>query len=126
MTQDHDEQLLNEFFQAARQQQITDDGFSDRIMQQLQAMPSPAMVQNRQTVVSQRAQRLSSIWTGFCWMLAVILFVSFDGWNMLTTSLKSFVDTVPSQINLTALLACLFVIPTLLIGEVLKHERTLH
>ena len=65
MTTPQDEQLLNSFFQAARQQEIADDGFSDRVMQRLPA------TQQLHPVNSRRALRLSRIWTCGCWLLAL-------------------------------------------------------
>jgi len=120
MTTPQDEQLLNSFFQAARQQEIADDGFSDRVMQRLPA------TQQLHPVNSRRALRLSRIWTCGCWLLALGLFFAFNGWSSLVAALKLFVQTAPSQINFTALLTCMALVPVLLIGEVLRHERNMH
>jgi hypothetical protein len=70
-----DNQLLEQFFEPARQQQIEDKGFTEKVMRQL----------------PDRAMRLSRCWTAFCIALGVILFIVFEGWQSLLLGLISLV-----------------------------------
>ena len=69
-----DKQLLEQFFAPARQQQIEDKGFTEKVMRRL----------------PDRALRLSRCWTAFCIALGVILFLVFEGWQTLLLGMLSF------------------------------------
>jgi len=60
-----DDQMLEHFFQPARNIQVEDDGFTNRVMKEL----------------PDRALRLSQWWTLFCILLGVVAFVVFKGWE---------------------------------------------
>ena len=66
------ERLLQQFFSEAANQQIEDNGFTERVMQSL-------------PVASQRAwlSRFSKLWTIFCVSVFAVLFVVFHGWELL-------------------------------------------
>ena len=59
---DKDNLLLEDFFKQAAQQQIEDNGFTKRVMENL-----PVSQQ-------EKAHRLSLLWTAFCVALGVVLF----------------------------------------------------
>ena len=69
---DKDNIMIEDFFKQAAQQQIEDNGFTERVMMSL-PNTNAAMV-----------RRLSLLWTLFCLLVAVILFFAFGGWQMLT------------------------------------------
>ncbi len=70
MTDKHD-RLIEDFFKQAAQQQIEDNGFTERVMQSL---PDTQM---------ETVRRLSRLWTVFCVLSGVLLFFLFGGWQLL-------------------------------------------
>jgi hypothetical protein len=108
MTEDNN-QLLQQFFSEAAQQTIADDGFTERVMQRL---PS-------------RINWFVRAWNALCIGVAVVLFVVFDGWHLLSTHvmglLQGMAATSTSQLMLTVgtvVFGLLFVG----VGEVLSSE----
>ena len=63
-------QFLDDLFKQAAQQQIEDNGFTERVMQNL---PTTAVT----------ARRLSRLWSLFCILVGVGLFFAFGGWQLL-------------------------------------------
>ena len=93
---DKDNILIEKFFKQAAQQQIEDNGFTERVMKSL-----PESEQE------EKAHRLSLLWTLFCVVVSVVLFFVFGGWEALKasilvalhgvlTSLSVFLTTVPT------------------------------
>ena len=68
---ENDDKLLKDFF-ANNRQEITDNGFTHRVMHRL----------------PDRSRRLSQIWTAFCFTLALVLFVTLDGFQLLLDTLR--------------------------------------
>ena len=66
---DKDNIILENFFKQAAQQQIEDNGFTERVMQNL---PKTNTV-----------RRLSRLWSLFCILLGAGLFFAFGGWQVL-------------------------------------------
>ena len=64
-------QFLEDFFKQAAQQQIEDNGFTERVMQKL----PDARTDN--------VRRLSRLWSLFCILVGVGLFFAFGGWQVL-------------------------------------------
>ena len=110
---DNENILIESFFKEAAQQQIEDNGFTERVMANL-----PAGKANL-------AHRLTRLWTWFCVVLGGVLFFLINGWdslkasfNMLLsavlTGLEVFVTTAPTtdlQLNpWLVLLAVAFVL----------------
>ena len=62
-------QFLDDLFKQAAQQQIEDNGFTERVMQNL---PKTDTV-----------HRLSRLWSLFCILVGVGLFFAFGGWQLL-------------------------------------------
>ena len=69
---DKDHIMIEEFFKQAAQQQIEDNGFTERVMQSLP--------DRKDHVV----RRLSQLWTLFCIAVAGVLFFLFGGWQVVT------------------------------------------
>ena len=63
-------QFLDDLFKQAAQQQIEDNGFTERVMQNL---PTTAVT----------VRRLSRLWSLFCILVGVGLFFAFGGWQVL-------------------------------------------
>ena len=110
---DKDNIMIEDFFKQAAQQQIEDNGFTERVMASL---PSTS---------SSWVRRMSRLWTSFCLAVGALLFFAFDGWEVLkvnlrmlfstlVTSLEVFITTAPTadlRLSLpTILLALAFVL----------------
>ena len=67
---DKDNIMIEEFFKQAAQQQIEDNGFTERVMMNL-----PETSQ-------ERVRRLSRLWTIFCGIVGVVLFFVLGGWQI--------------------------------------------
>ena len=94
---DKDNIMIEEFFKQAAQQQIEDNGFTERVMAQVERVDQTSLVPHR----------LSMLWTWFCIAVSLVLFFVFNGWEMLKaslmvlyaavrTSLEVFVTTAPT------------------------------
>ena len=103
-----DNQLLENFFQEARQTTVSDNGFTERVMQQ---------------VPDRRMLTLSRLWTVFCVAAAALLFILLRGWEMIAYSLLMLVNTPPTQQQLLMLAASAGVIGLLAMAEVFGRER---
>ena len=103
-----DNQLLENFFQEARQATVPDNGFTERVMQQ---------------VPDRRMLTLSRLWTVFCVAAAVLLFILLRGWEMIAYSLLMLVNTPPTQQQLIMLAASAGVIGLLVFAEFVGRER---
>ena len=69
--------LIEDFFKQAAQQQIEDNGFTERVME---------AIGNGQLKMD-NGQLLSVLWTWFCIAVSLVLFFVFNGWEMLKASL---------------------------------------
>ena len=88
-----DNELLDSFFQAARETTISDDGFTERVMDHLP-----------DTTASRRLRRWSQLWTFFCIAVAAVLLWLTDWsllqarWQALLPDVLVFVFTLPSHL----------------------------
>jgi hypothetical protein len=115
MTEDND-LLLRQFFQQTAQQQIADNGFTERVMQHL---PQHASLTARRTL-------LTRLWTAFCIVVFAVLFVAFHGWELLFMQVEVLVRTTfaePPQVSPLMVVFALFSL--LMIGayEVFSYAR---
>jgi hypothetical protein len=114
MTDDNDI-LLKQFFQEASQQQIADNGFTERVMQHLP----------QHSLLAAHRRWLTRLWTMFCIVVFAILFVLFDGWTLLAIQLEVLVRTMAVQtisINLLMVATILFGLLFVGVGEVISSE----
>ena len=92
---EHDDILIKDFFQEAAQQQIADNGFTNRVMESL---PDS---------IASETHRLTRLWTWFCILIGGLLFYALNGWDALVssgrmllsttvTALEVFITTVPT------------------------------
>jgi len=114
MNHNNDDLLLQEFFSKARQQQITDNGFTESVMERVTAATSTD---------SANAMRLSRLWTYFCIFVGIVLFFVFRGWEAIRIAFEVFVHTAPIEYNLPALLLSFAVLCALGISEVFRREH---
>jgi hypothetical protein len=112
---DKDNILIEDLFKKAAQQQIEDNGFTERVMKQVERVDQTSLAPHR----------LSLLWTWFCIAVSLVLFFVFNGWEMLKaslqvlyasvlTSFEVFITTAPTtEVHLTPwmiLLAVAFVL----------------
>ena len=69
---DKDNMILEDFFKQPAQQQIEDNGFTERV---IASLPDRSFA---------KARRLSRLWTLFCVLVAAALFLVFGGWEIMT------------------------------------------
>ena len=69
---DKENVMIEDFFKQAAQQQIEDNGFTERVMHSLPDRKNHVV------------RRLSQLWTLFCIAVAGVLFFMFGGWQMVT------------------------------------------
>jgi hypothetical protein len=126
MTEDND-LLLRQFFSEASQQEIADDGFSERVMERLTQLESEAL--HRQKLMARRecwARRVERLWTIFCIVVFAVLFVVFHGWELLVTQLEIWVRTLMAEsftINVMMLATVMFGLLFVGVGEVYVREK---
>ena len=101
--------LLESFFKEAAQQQIEDNGFTERVMNSL-----PSAKESKE-------HRMARLWTWFCLLVGLVLFLVFGGWEALkdsimvlfataVTSVEVFLTTVPTaDVQLNPVLVLLLV-----------------
>ena len=98
-----DNSLLEQFFEPARQQEISDNGFTERVLRQL---PDRSLI-------------LSRWWTAFCAALALILFIVSEAWRPLLVGAIRMVQTwTPNDIHPVPIFMTMGVLTCLALLEV--------
>jgi len=102
--------LIEDLFKQAAQQQIEDNGFTERVME---AIGNGQLIMDNGQWARGKGKLLSMLWTWFCIAVSLVLFFVFNGWEMLKaslmvlyaavrTSLEVFVTTAPTtELDLT-------------------------
>ena len=96
--------LIEDLFKQAAQQQIEDNGFTERVME---AIANGQLKMDNGQLKKDNGKLLSMLWTWFCIAVSLVLFFAFNGWEMLKaslmvlyaavrTSLEVFVTTAPT------------------------------
>ena len=115
---DKDERLLQQFFSEAANQKIADDGFTERVMQRIEA-------ESKLQTSAIRLQTLTRLWTWFCIAVFAILFVVFHGWELLAVQFEVMLRTMATQsfsINLLMLFSVVFGLLFVGTGEIISSE----
>ncbi len=102
-----DKELLEQVFQPMREMQIPDEGFTERVVQQ---MPDS------------RSRRLSRLWTILCVVVAVLLFWLLRGWEMIAYGLVTLLNQSPSPQQLALLIASVFIAGLIIVVEITDCE----
>lgn len=106
---DNDNLLIEKFFNQAARQQIEDNGFTERVMEQIVRQEQQASV---------KTHHLSLLWTWFCVVVGLTLFVVLGGWESLKASIMVLASTVLTSVEVfvtTAPTADLHLSPALLL-----------
>ena len=103
-----DDQLLKQFFQSAKDVEIADNGFTERVIQRLP---------------KERERVLSRLWTTLCIAVFMLLFVVLSGWHTIFNGIYYLLDHFPTTHNLVMLTLALSVIGLLAVTEIISRER---
>ena len=103
-----DNELLEQLFQPMKEMQLADDGFTDRVMKQLP---------------QRDVWRLSRLWTVFCVVVAVVLFVLLRGWEIIAHGLLMFANTPPTSQQMLTFAVSVGIVGLLALSEVLGRVR---
>lgn len=103
-----DDELLEQLFQPMKEMQVADDGFTDRVMQQLP---------------QRDIWRLSRLWTVFCIVVAVVLFVLMRGWEIVAYGLMMLVNTPPTSQQVLTFALSVGIVGLLALGETVSRVR---
>ncbi len=83
---DNDNLLIENFFKQAAQQQIEDNGFTERVMERVvQTKPS--------------TRRMSILWTWSCVAIALVLFIFLGGWESLKATMMVWMTTALTSLE---------------------------
>ena len=83
---DNNDLLIEKFFKQAAQQQIEDNGFTDRVMERVaQTKPS--------------TRRMSILWTWSCVFIALALFILLGGWESLKATMMVWMTTALTSLE---------------------------
>lgn len=119
-----DDQLLQAFFADNRMEEISDDGFSDRVMQALPGLDPEKTVLTLDQALAKRL-RLEHLWTAVCVAVGVVAAVVCQGWEQIqdwlfsmkidflltgSRALTHVLDTIMQTQNLLMMLAGIFVL----------------
>ena len=99
MTEDND-LLLRQFFSEAAQQKIEDNGFTERVMQRLEAnqQAQSSLFESEQSSSAKvKLQIFTRLWTAFCILIAFLLFSALHGWELLIVQLEVLLRTLPTE-----------------------------
>jgi hypothetical protein len=110
-----DNELLEQLFRPMREMKIEDDGFTERVMQQLSA--------TTEVETAQRTQRLTHLWTAFCITIAVVLFILMRGWIVIGQGIYDLLTTAPTVNNLIMLIITVSVPALIALTETVRRER---
>lgn len=117
MTEDKDK-LLESFFRKAAERRLEDDGFSDKVMSQIESS------------FSRRVRRMQRLWTAVCTILGLLI-VTMSGCfdNILTwvfVAMKTFATYDWTGIGLIVLLVPLAVSCIIAVIGIVENEKLTH
>ncbi|MBR6188989.1 MAG: DUF5056 domain-containing protein [Prevotella sp.] len=103
-----DDLLLEQFFQAARAEQVPDNGFTHRVMTRL---PEHQLL-------------LSRLWTAACIIVGLVVFTLIGGWNIIVAGIIGVLTTMPTTSSqLLHLMLCGIVLTALAAAGLIRSER---
>ena len=83
--------LIEDLFKQAAQQQIEDNGFTEKVMEAIGngqwAIGNGQLKMDNGQLKKDNGKLLSMLWTWFCIAVSLVLFFVFNGWEMLKASL---------------------------------------
>ena len=117
-------------FRPMREMQIEDDGFTDRVMQQIEMQESSAVAGTAAANSSLftlhsslSTKRLAHLWTALCIAIAVVLFIVMRGWITIGQGIYDLLTTPPTVHSLLMLIITVSVPALIALTETVRHER---
>jgi len=102
-----DNELLEQLFQPIKEMEIADDGFCERVMQQLP---------------HRNIRRLSHLWTIFCIVTGITLFVLLRCWEPIGYALLMFLNTPPTHQQLLLFGVSLGIAGIIVLVDIISRE----
>ena len=93
---DKDNLLIEDFFKQAAQQQVEDNGFTERVMASIDN--AQLSIHNYQ-FTKEKGKLLSILWTCFCVAVALTLFILLGGWESLKTTMMVWMTTALTSLE---------------------------
>ena len=87
---DRDNLLIEDFFKQAAQQQIEDNGFTEKVM---------AKIAESERQPSAVARHWSLLWTWFCVIVALAMFFIMGGWESLKATMMVWMTTALTSLE---------------------------
>ena len=103
-----DNELLEQLFKPMKEMQLENNGFTDRVMNRLP---------QRDT------RRLSRLWTVFCIVVAVALFVALRGWEIVAYGIMMIANNPPTSQQMLTFAVSVGIVGLLALGEVVGRLR---
>ena len=103
-----DNELLEQLFQPMKEMQLDDNGFTDRVMNRLP---------QRDT------WRLSRLWTTFCVVVAVVLFIALRGWEIVAYGVMMIANNPPTSQQMLTFAVSVGIVGLLGLGEIISRAR---
>lgn len=100
------DRLLEQFFMAARNEHLPDNGFTRRVM----------------LTLAERERRLSRLWTAVCVTAAIVVFTLIGGWQQAAHGIASVLTGMHTTTQLLQLIACAATVTTLIAAELLQRD----
>ena len=92
-----DEQLVNQFFAQFKEAEISDNGFSDRVISQIKSMPEAKMVETGHVLSGITIERVLKV---LCGVGCILLFIYADGFNVMKTVFSHLLLPIGRKISL--------------------------
>lgn len=104
-----DNEMLEQLFRPMKEMKVADNGFTERVMKQLP----------RRDV-----WQISRLWTAFCIVIAVVLFVLLRGWELIAYGLLMMMNNIDvAKSNLLIVTVLAGVLGLVFLSDVVRRER---
>lgn len=101
--------MLEQLFRPMKEMKVADNGFTERVMQQLP----------RRDV-----WHLSRMWTAFCLTVAVVLFVLLRGWELMAYGLLMMMNNMAvTKSNLVVVMVLALAFGLIALSDMVRRER---
>lgn len=104
-----DNEMLEQLFRPMKEMKVADNGFTERVMKQLP----------RRDV-----WQIGRLWTAFCIVIAVVLFVLLRGWELIAYGLLMMMNNIDvAKSNLLIVTVLAGVLGLVFLSDVVRRER---
>ena len=117
-----DNELLEQLFRPAREMEMEDNGFTNRVMQQIETAEARSAIAATPQA-ARNTKRYVHLWTAFCIAIAALLFVMMRGWIAIGQGIYNLLTTPPTLNHLLMLFIAVSVPGVLVLTELVRRER---